>query len=245
MAFRVAQAVVVVFTPDDEARLLPELHETDEPAYDRELTAQPRPNVLVEAGMALMSHSTRSIIIEIGQLRPVTNLGGRNTVRIASDIPRALNEIAERLKTAECPVDPTSGRWLNAERFERLAARERRATQPTPVPTSQSAPSDQAATEVISAEALARELNAHVAVAANDLLNRDDEVAAEDVNRWAGTTGITIRTRCGESWELRFLAEGRRRGFSPLDELNTKIHFIHDDLIAKVQGGWFAFGPRG
>jgi predicted nucleotide-binding protein len=50
-AFDVCQAVVVLMTPDDEARLRPELRDEGEP--EEALTGQPRPNVLLEAGMAL------------------------------------------------------------------------------------------------------------------------------------------------------------------------------------------------
>jgi predicted nucleotide-binding protein len=89
-------------------------------------------------------------------------------------------------------------------------------------------------------EAIVRDLNAHVEVAARDLLNRDEEVTADEVRRWASTTGITIRGHCGNAWELRFLAEGRGRGLTPRDELNTKVHFIHDDLVLKARGGHFS-----
>jgi hypothetical protein len=95
------------------------------------------------------------------------------------------------------------------------------------------------------AEMIERELNAHVVIAAKDLLGREKEVTAEDVDGWAGTTGVTIRVRCGESWELRFLAEGRGRGLSPRDELNTKVYFIHNELVPQVQRGAFTSGPRG
>lgn len=72
-AFEISQAVVVLFTPDDEARLHPDLRGKHEPETERELTGQPRQNVLIEAGMALSTHRRRTIIVEIGKLRPITN----------------------------------------------------------------------------------------------------------------------------------------------------------------------------
>jgi hypothetical protein len=99
--------------------------------------------------------------------------------------------------------------------------------------------------QVVSAEVIERELNAHVAVAAKDLLGREEEITPENVESWAGTTGINIRVRCGESWELRFLAEGRGRGLSPRDELNTKIYFIHNELVPEVRRDVFKSKPRG
>jgi hypothetical protein len=51
------QAVVVIFSPDDDAMLTPKLHGRREPATERKLQGQPRPNVLFEAGWLL--HGTR------------------------------------------------------------------------------------------------------------------------------------------------------------------------------------------
>ena len=55
-----AQAVVVLMTPDDEARLQPRYHQQDEPSDETVLTGQPRPNVFIEAGMALASLPDRN-----------------------------------------------------------------------------------------------------------------------------------------------------------------------------------------
>ncbi len=123
LAFSVAQAVVVLFSPDDQARLHPDLRNEREPDYEQELTGQPRANVILEAGMALMSHPDRTIIVEIGHLRPISNLAGRNTVRITGgESPGKLNDLASRLETAGCPVNRNSEDWLNTSRFQRLEA---------------------------------------------------------------------------------------------------------------------------
>ena len=97
----------------------------------------------------------------------------------------------------------------------------------------------------VSAEVIERELNAHVAVGAKDLLGRENEITAGEVQAWADRTGITIRVCCGESWEFRFLAEGRGRGLAPRDELNTKVYFIHNELVPQVRRDAFKSGPRG
>lgn len=100
-------------------------------------------------------------------------------------------------------------------------------------------------TDMTVADAIERALNAHVAVAAKDLLNRDEDVTIAELRSWAATTGITVRTYCGESWELSFLAEGRGRGLSARDELNAKLYFIRNELVDKLRRGWFNAGPRG
>ena len=49
-AFSRTHAVVVLFTPDDEARLMSRLLAPTDPLYESELTGQARPNVLFEGG---------------------------------------------------------------------------------------------------------------------------------------------------------------------------------------------------
>ena len=67
-AFRKAQAFVVLFTGDDEARLIPALQKPGDPAHETDLTAQARPNVLFEAGMAMGRHADRTVLVEIGAI---------------------------------------------------------------------------------------------------------------------------------------------------------------------------------
>ena len=113
--FRVATAVVVVLTPDDEARLRPSLQGPRDPRYEKELTPQARPNVLFEAGMALASHPTQTVIVELGELRPFSDLAGRHTVRMNDSVERR-QALASRLRIAGCPVD-LSGNWRHAGNF--------------------------------------------------------------------------------------------------------------------------------
>ena len=51
-AFQQAQAIVVLFTGDDEARLRGAFSGNSDPPFEKELTPQARPNVLFEAGLA-------------------------------------------------------------------------------------------------------------------------------------------------------------------------------------------------
>lgn len=52
VAFAKASGVVVVLSPDDEAKLADRLIRPGEPAHERNLMGQPRPNVLWEGGIA-------------------------------------------------------------------------------------------------------------------------------------------------------------------------------------------------
>lgn len=104
-AFQHAQAVVVVMTGDDEARLR-EIYatESDWLTSETDLTPQARPNVLFEAGMALASHANRTLLLQFGEIRGFSDVAGRHVVRMKSNIECRV-DIANRLRKAGCPVD--------------------------------------------------------------------------------------------------------------------------------------------
>jgi hypothetical protein len=128
-AFNEGRAVVAIMTPDDEARLHPTLHGEHEEDYEREYTGQPRPNVLFEAGMALIAQPERTIIVEIGRLRPVSDLTGRNTVRLGASAAPLL-ALKQRLSSAGCAVHDSNPAWMNTARFAGLTARTRQPLRP-------------------------------------------------------------------------------------------------------------------
>lgn len=138
-AFTVAKAVVVLFTPDDEARLRDEFHDGEDAEYETDLTPQARPNVLFEAGMALASYPTSTVLVELGRLRPFSDLYGRHVVRLNGTKER-LRDIAKRLETAECDVAPTDDSWDDPSQFpavERISSAPRQVSpQPTTASTS-------------------------------------------------------------------------------------------------------------
>jgi predicted nucleotide-binding protein len=114
-AFKIAKAVVVLFTPDDESWLKEELRQPDDPPEETQPTPQARPNVLFEAGMALGVHPDRTVLVELGKLRPFSDIYGRHVVRV-NHTEKPLKEIASRLKTAGCDVDESGSDWA-ATRF--------------------------------------------------------------------------------------------------------------------------------
>ena len=117
VGFSLVQAVVVLMTPDDEARLRELLRGKDEPRHETDLTPQPRPNVLVEAGIALGQHQERTVIVEMGRLRPISDLFGRHVVRL-DNTPQKRKALAQRLKTAGCTVNLVGNDWLSAGDFD-------------------------------------------------------------------------------------------------------------------------------
>ena len=109
-AFSHAQAVVVLFTPDDEARLLQALWKEGEPAHETQLTPQARANALFEAGMAIARDPDRTILVEIGDLRPFSDIGGRHTIRMDNS-PQKRQDLALRLQAAGCEVNLSGTDW--------------------------------------------------------------------------------------------------------------------------------------
>jgi predicted nucleotide-binding protein len=114
--FSIAQAVVILLTGDDEAKLKEDYLTEDDPEYEKRLTPQPRPNVLFEAGMAFGLCPERTILVELGKIRPFSDVAGRLTVRL-NDTSRARNELAQRLENAGCTVSRIGNDWLIEGQF--------------------------------------------------------------------------------------------------------------------------------
>ncbi len=115
-AFKNAQAVIVLLTPDDEVRLTPELWENNEGEIEKTTTLQARPNILFEAGMAFGKHPHRTLLVEVGQVNAFSDVAGRHIVRL-SNSPDRRNDISERLKTSGCDVSTSGNDWLKTGNF--------------------------------------------------------------------------------------------------------------------------------
>ena len=116
-AFSRAHAVVVLLTPDDEARLREPFRTNSDPPHEVELTGQSRPNVLFEAGMAMSRGEDRTILVELGTLRPFSDVAGRHVIRLDDSSPRR-QDLAQRLQAAGCPVNLDGTDWHTAGNFE-------------------------------------------------------------------------------------------------------------------------------
>ena len=120
VAFSRAHALVVLMTPDDEARLREPLRNGHEPC-EAILQGQARPNVLFEAGMAFGRNAARTVLVQLGNLRRFTDVDGRHTIRWDGS-PGRRNELAQRLKSAGCPVNTDGNDWLTAGDFSAAIA---------------------------------------------------------------------------------------------------------------------------
>ncbi len=112
-AFSIAGAVLVLMTPDDEARLRSPFRKADDTIDETQLSAQARPNVLFEAGMAMGRNPDRTVLVELGRLRPFSDIGGRHVIKLNGSTQRR-QELAQRLRSANCPVDLSGTEWHSA-----------------------------------------------------------------------------------------------------------------------------------
>ena len=120
-AFSKAHAFVVLFTPDDEARLRQEFRVDGDPPHETELTGQARPNVFFEAGMAMGRYPEWTVFVELGSLRPFTDTAGLHVIRMDGSSQRR-QELAQRLEAAGCPVRLEGTDWHTAGDFGAVLA---------------------------------------------------------------------------------------------------------------------------
>lgn len=111
-AMDVAQAVVVVLTPEERAGLLPELA-NDHDVNEVKIRGQPRQNVILEAGMALGINQKHTILVELGSVREASDFAGMNRVRL-DNTPGKRHELLRRLTVAGCEVIDT-GEYFNTD----------------------------------------------------------------------------------------------------------------------------------
>lgn len=124
-AFRDAAAVVVLLTPDDEARLRAPYRTGGDPSYETRLTGQPRPNVLFEAGMAFGRKPESTVLVQLGTVRSFSNVAGRHVVQLDNSSERR-HELATRLANAGCDVNMAGLDWLSAGDFRLVTERNAR-----------------------------------------------------------------------------------------------------------------------
>lgn len=117
--FRDSQAIVVILSPDEYVELRQDLLGADS---NRDQGWQPRPNVFIEAGMALAKDEAHTILVQIGPIRPASDLLGRNLINLDNS-PAQRHTLAQRLLTAGCSAVTTGTDWLRAGGF-RIPSRE-------------------------------------------------------------------------------------------------------------------------
>ncbi|MFI6485709.1 TIR domain-containing protein [Nonomuraea sp. NPDC050663] len=116
-----AQAIVALLTPDDVVSLHSDLRHPREDPHELTPSCQPRPNVLMELGAALFVFRQHTVVVKVGGLRPMADLGGVAYVDFdGGEVAR--QALIQRLRVAGCEVDDSGTEWARAERFHGLGA---------------------------------------------------------------------------------------------------------------------------
>jgi len=115
--FSEVTAVIALMTPDDEGKLRDCFVKAGDLSSDAQLTSQARLNVIFEVGMAFGYCADKTIIVELGSLRPFSDIIGRHVVRLDNS-PEKRNILAQRLKTIGCYVNLTGTDWLKIGEFK-------------------------------------------------------------------------------------------------------------------------------
>jgi predicted nucleotide-binding protein len=114
-AFQHACAVFVLLTGDEEVRLRDALRSGQDAAESPLLQA--RPNVLFEAGMAMGRAPERTVLAQLGPVRPFSDLFGRHVV-VLNNTVTARHELAEQLRLAKLDVNTSGLAWHTAGDFD-------------------------------------------------------------------------------------------------------------------------------
>ncbi|MGH7305524.1 MAG: nucleotide-binding protein [Candidatus Rokuibacteriota bacterium] len=117
-AFAKAQAVVVLFTGDDEGRLRKRFRSKGDPRHETETTPQPRLNVVFEAGIAFGRYPRKTIFVQLGRkMRPFSDISGFYIDQFKGT-RRQRELLRTQLARAGCTIG-TRKDWLKAGDFSR------------------------------------------------------------------------------------------------------------------------------
>jgi predicted nucleotide-binding protein len=118
---RMADAAVIIITPDDVVRLRHDLVREDDSSTERSWAGQARPNVFYEAGFADALGRDRTVILEVGNVKNFSDITGRHVVRYDGSAGKR-NALAERLRLAGLAADTSGQDWLHVGDVEAAVA---------------------------------------------------------------------------------------------------------------------------
>jgi predicted nucleotide-binding protein len=113
-----ADAVVVLLTPDDIGYVRDDFRLESDGIHELKPTGQARLNVIFEAGMAMALDRNRVVLIEVGEVRKLSDTDGLNVIRLLDTID-CRKDLAQRLRSAGLSVDTEGEEWRTAGSFRR------------------------------------------------------------------------------------------------------------------------------
>ena len=115
-AFKHAQAVIVLFTGDDRARLRSKLRKRNEEAHEKAFWFQPRQDQIFEAGYAFGRSPERTILVQVGHVQLFSDIDGRYIPNFTGK-ENERRDLINRLKSAGCIVNDNGDAWRSAGNF--------------------------------------------------------------------------------------------------------------------------------
>jgi predicted nucleotide-binding protein len=113
-AMKQVQGVLVLFSPDEEAKLKTKFCSDRDKKYGaNKLEPQARPNVIFEAGLALGAHADKTLLVQVGDIREISDIAGKHILHL-TDNSASRKELAQRLATKlKFKVDTSGTSWLS------------------------------------------------------------------------------------------------------------------------------------
>jgi predicted nucleotide-binding protein len=114
------QGVMVLFSPDEEAKIKTKFASDSDKRKGHHLKGfQPRPNVIFEAGLALGAHSDKTILVQVGDVRDISDIAGKHMVHLSNSFS-SRKHLADRLESKlKFKVDLTGEVWQKVGDFDR------------------------------------------------------------------------------------------------------------------------------
>ncbi len=114
-AFAQVDALVMLFSPDDEVKLKDQFLKRGEHSTEGRNRGQARPNVIFEAGMAKGRYPDKTIMVQVGRMKSFTDISGRHMLHLDNSFDRR-NDLAQRLSKL-CKVDTSGTYWTTVGDF--------------------------------------------------------------------------------------------------------------------------------
>jgi predicted nucleotide-binding protein len=114
------QGVMILFSPDEEAKVRTKFASASDKKKNLHLKGfQPRPNVIFEAGLALGAHSDKTILVQVGTVRDISDIAGKHMVHL-SDSFADRKRLADRLESKlKFKIDLDGTTWQTIGHFDR------------------------------------------------------------------------------------------------------------------------------
>jgi predicted nucleotide-binding protein len=119
ITFDYVQAVIVLLTGEEEVQLCTELHRGEEEEFEKTFCLQPTQEQIFEAGYAFGTQPMRTIVMQIGDVRPFSDIAGRHILHFTG-IGQDYNFLRASLRLAGCMMG-TDSEASNAPEVPRVS----------------------------------------------------------------------------------------------------------------------------